>query len=63
MSGGRYWLCVIVAFAACIGGLVLGAYAIHEIVQIGTCASGGPYVSRRPCPPHRARRELEAAYC
>ena len=51
MSGGRYWLCVIVAFAACIGGLVLGAYAIHEIVQIGTCASGGPYVSRRPCPP------------
>src|SRR5256714_9666011 len=30
---------------------MLGAYAIHEIVQIGTCASGGPYVSRRPCPP------------
>jgi hypothetical protein len=51
VSGGRYWLCVIVAFAACIGGLMLGAYAIHEIVQIGTCASGGPYVSRRPCPP------------
>ena len=51
MSGGRYWLCVIVAFASCIGGLLLGAYAIHEIVQIGTCASGGPYVSRRPCPP------------
>lgn len=50
MSGGRYWLCVIVAFASCIGGLMLGAYAIHEIVQIGTCASGGPYVSRRPCP-------------
>jgi hypothetical protein len=51
MSGGRYWFCVIVAFALCIGGLMLGAYAIHEIVQIGTCASGGPYVSRRPCPP------------
>jgi hypothetical protein len=51
VSGGRYWLCVTVAFAACIGGLMLGAYAIHEIVQIGTCASGGPYVSRRPCPP------------
>jgi hypothetical protein len=51
VSGGRYWLCVIVAFASCIGGLMLGAYAIHEIVQIGTCASGGPYVSRRPCPP------------
>jgi hypothetical protein len=51
VSGGRYWSCVIVAFAACIGGLMLGAYAIHEIVQIGTCASGGPYVSRRPCPP------------
>lgn len=51
MSGGRYWLCVVVAFAACTGGLMLGAYAIHELVQIGTCASGGPYVSRRPCPP------------
>jgi hypothetical protein len=51
VSGGRYWLCVTVAFASCIGGLLLGAYAIHEIVQIGTCASGGPYVSRRPCPP------------
>jgi hypothetical protein len=51
VSGGRYWFCVIVAFASCIGGLLLGAYAIHEIVQIGTCASGGPYVSRRPCPP------------
>jgi Short C-terminal domain len=51
VSGGRYWLCVTVAFASCIGGLMLGAYAIHEIVQIGTCASGGPYVSRRPCPP------------
>jgi len=50
-GGGRYWLCVVVAFAACIGGLMLGAYAIHELVQIGTCASGGPYVSRRPCPP------------
>src|SRR2546423_4181319 len=30
---------------------MLGAYAIHEIVRVGTCASGGAYVSRRRCPP------------
>jgi hypothetical protein len=38
-------------------GLVLGLgalaafdWALYEIVQTGTCASGGPYVSARPCP-------------
>lgn len=26
------------------------SYAVSELLQIGTCASGGPYVSARPCP-------------
>lgn len=26
------------------------AYGIFQMLQIGTCASGGPYVSARPCP-------------
>jgi hypothetical protein len=26
------------------------AYAIFQLLQIGTCASGGPYVSARQCP-------------
>ena len=33
--------------AAAAGGLAL---AIYELSQIGTCASGGPYESARPCP-------------
>lgn len=27
------------------------AYGIFQMLQIGTCASGGPYVSARQCPP------------
>jgi hypothetical protein len=46
----RYWICVLLAFAFVIGAFMLGAWSIHEVVQIGTCASGGPYVSARPCP-------------
>jgi hypothetical protein len=26
------------------------AYGIFQMLQVGTCASGGPYVSARPCP-------------
>jgi hypothetical protein len=26
-------------------------WALYEVIHIGTCASGGPYVSARPCPP------------
>ena len=46
----RYAVCVTLAFALVIGAFMLGAWSIHEVVQIGTCASGGPYVSARPCP-------------
>lgn len=34
-------------FALC---WVAVGYGIFEMLQIGTCASGGPYVSARPCP-------------
>jgi hypothetical protein len=30
-----------------VGGL---GYGIYKVTTIGTCASGGPYVSARPCP-------------
>lgn len=34
-------------FAVC---WVAIGYGIYQMLQIGTCASGGPYVSARPCP-------------
>ena len=33
-----------------LGSLVAFDWALFEMVQTGTCASGGPYVSARPCP-------------
>ena len=33
-----------------LGALVAFDWALYEIVQTGTCASGGPYVSARQCP-------------
>jgi hypothetical protein len=33
------------------GGLVLTAWAIYHLMRTGSCASGGVYVSARPCPP------------
>jgi hypothetical protein len=31
-------------------GLAGFLFALYELVKTGTCASGGPYVSARPCP-------------
>lgn len=32
------------------GGLVLSTWAMYHLIRTGSCASGGPYVSARPCP-------------
>lgn len=32
-------------------GVLLAAWALYELVRIGSCSSGGPYVSARECPP------------
>jgi hypothetical protein len=42
----RSFIGVFVFFAA----WVAFEYSIYHMIQIGTCASGGPYVSARPCP-------------
>jgi hypothetical protein len=47
----RYWLCVLLGFAVATASLVAGAWALYHLTRTGTCASGGPYVSARPCPP------------
>ena len=43
-------LLVVLGWVLCLGGLAIGCWAIYDLTQIGTCASGGPYVSARPCP-------------
>jgi hypothetical protein len=51
----RYVIRTLVGFgliAFCIAAL---AYSIYQLLQIGTCASGGPYVSARQCPPGTER--------
>jgi hypothetical protein len=33
-----------------VGGVAGFVLALYELVKTGTCASGAPYVSARPCP-------------
>ena len=33
-----------------LAGLAAFAWGLYHLMKIGTCASGGPYVSARPCP-------------
>ena len=46
----RYWISVIAGFALATASLVAGAWGLYHLTRTGTCASGGPYVSARPCP-------------
>ena len=41
---------MILGWVLCLGGLAIACWAIYDLTQTGTCASGGPYVSARPCP-------------
>lgn len=47
----RYWVRNLLGLAICGAALVAVNWAIYNLVRTGTCASGGPYVSARPCPP------------
>ncbi len=46
----------VIGLAMVAGGLLFAFWALYDLVQFGSCASGGPYVSARPCPQARARR-------
>lgn len=41
----------IVGLAMCAGAIVAFDNGLYHLIRTGTCASGGPYVSARPCPP------------
>jgi len=46
-----YWLKSLIGAALFLGAVVLFNVKLLDLMQTGTCASGGPYVSARPCPP------------
>ena len=45
-----FWTRTGLGLALMVGGVAGLAYCIVELANIGTCASGGPYVSARECP-------------
>lgn len=40
----------VVGLALALTALVAGCWGLYHAVRTGTCGSGGPYVSARPCP-------------
>ncbi len=49
-SDAKYWFRTALGLALMLGSLALLVGSIVKLASIGTCASGGPYVSARPCP-------------
>ena len=47
----RYWALALGGLVLVGASLVAADWAIYHLARTGTCASGGPYVSARPCPP------------
>ena len=43
-------LLALLGLALCTAAVVAWTWGLYEVTRIGTCASGGPYVSARPCP-------------
>jgi hypothetical protein len=48
---GRYWTFTLVGLLVAGASIVAIDWGLYHLVRTGTCASGGPYVSARPCPP------------
>jgi hypothetical protein len=44
-------LLALAGLALCTASVVAFVWSLYSVARIGTCASGGPYVSARPCPP------------
>jgi hypothetical protein len=47
----RYWAIALGGLLLVGASLVAADWAIYHLARTGTCASGGPYVSARQCPP------------
>lgn len=46
----KYWSRSLLGMAICLVALLFMVWALYHLVRTGSCASGGPYVSARPCP-------------
>ncbi|WP_354700174.1 hypothetical protein DSM112329_00438 [Paraconexibacter sp. AEG42_29] len=46
----RYWIRTVLGIALVAGSVTVASLGIYDLVQIGTCSDGGPYVNVRPCP-------------
>lgn len=46
----RYLVCVVLGIAITVGAIVLVTSGVYAVSQVGTCASGGPYVIANECP-------------
>ena len=47
----KYWVIAFIGLAICGASIVAIDWGIYHLMRTGSCASGGPYVSARPCPP------------
>lgn len=54
----RYLGRTVIGFGLIVACWVSFGYTIYQLLQIGTCASGGPYEISRPCPDGTARLGL-----
>jgi hypothetical protein len=54
----RYFLCTLIGLSLIVASCVAIAYAVYQLLQIGTCASGGPYQVARECPDGTERMGL-----
>lgn len=48
--GAVGWLLILAGLLLCTAAIVAFVWALYSVGRIGTCASGGPYVSARACP-------------
>jgi hypothetical protein len=53
-----YWVRAGLGLALFLAGFAAFEYGLWELMNTGTCASGGPYVSARPCPEGTAEKAL-----
>jgi hypothetical protein len=51
----RYILRTLIGLSVMVASITLISYAVFQLLQIGTCASGGPYEVARECPPGTER--------